>query len=125
MTQIRLAYEHATIECRALGNLAARPGDAAAWSVTPASPEAGRAMDELMDGVPAESEGFVGQYRAFHEAVTTGAPFPVTLEDARASLELATAIYHAAATGTVVELPLPTDHPAYGGWIDATVAVPA
>ena len=40
----------------------------------------------------------------------------VTLADARASLELITAIYHSARTRSPVELPLDAGHRLYGGW---------
>jgi predicted dehydrogenase len=41
---------------------------------------------------------------------------PVTLADARRSLELVTALYHSAATGVAVHLPIASDHPRYNGW---------
>jgi hypothetical protein len=41
---------------------------------------------------------------------------PVTLGEARQSLELATALYHSAETGTDVHLPLGPEHPKYHGW---------
>jgi hypothetical protein len=41
---------------------------------------------------------------------------PVTLGDARISIELLTAAYHSARTGEMVILPIGPDHPAYGGW---------
>ena len=44
---------------------------------------------------------------------------PVTLADARASLELLTAIYHSAQTGEPVELPIGPDHPRFEGWLPA------
>jgi len=40
----------------------------------------------------------------------------MNLTDARQSLELATALYHSAATGAAVELPIAPDHPSYAGW---------
>ena len=40
----------------------------------------------------------------------------VSLADARRSLELVTALYHSAATDTVVTLPIGPDHPKYHGW---------
>ena len=48
--------------------------------------------------------------------ITASAPMPVTLADARVSLELLTAAYHSAHTGEMVTLPLGADHPAYRGW---------
>ncbi len=53
---------------------------------------------------------------AYHAALTTGGALPVTLADARRSVELVTALYHSAATGTVVHLPIAPDHPYYHGW---------
>ncbi len=69
----------------------------------------------LSEFVPA-AESFDGQFTRMHAAITEGAPPPVSLGDARASLELITAIYHSAETGTVVTLPIGVGHPKYGGW---------
>lgn len=60
--------------------------------------------------------GFDAQLDAFYSAMVTGSELPVTIADARAAIELLTAIYHSAQTGQAVELPLQKDHPAYGGW---------
>lgn len=40
----------------------------------------------------------------------------MTLVDARASLELITAIYYSSFTGDDVALPIEADHPMYDGW---------
>jgi hypothetical protein len=45
-----------------------------------------------------------------------GADPPVTIADARSSLELLTALYTSAATRSEVVLPLAPDHPAVRGW---------
>ena len=50
-------------------------------------------------------------------AVNAGAELPVTLADARASLELLTALYWSASTGDDVDLPLDDAHPYYGSWL--------
>ena len=63
-------------------------------------------------------ERFVGQFHRLHAALTGDAPLPVTLDDARRSVELLTAAYYSALTGEVVALPLPTDHPFYAGWLE-------
>ena len=47
-------------------------------------------------------------------ASVRGPSFPVTLADARASIELITAIYHSARTRAPVRLPLDAAHPLYG-----------
>ena len=91
------------------------PGDEP-WEIIPASPEIGnRIADALVRYRPAPSQ-FSGLVGAYHEALTTGAKLPITLADARQSLELATALYHSAATGVVVALPIAPDHPSYAGW---------
>ncbi len=65
--------------------------------------------------VPGE-EFFVRQMALMHQALTEGGEVPVTLADARASLELITAIYHSAVTGERVMLPILKGHPRYGDW---------
>jgi predicted dehydrogenase len=63
-------------------------------------------------------ERFVGQFHRLHGALTGGAELPVTLTDARRSVELLTAAYYSAMTGEVVALPLGPDHPFYRGWLE-------
>jgi predicted dehydrogenase len=46
----------------------------------------------------------------------------VTLADGRASIELVTAIYHAARTGRPVTLPLTDEHPLWHGWLPEGIA---
>jgi hypothetical protein len=53
---------------------------------------------------------------AYYAALTGGYTLPVTLADARRSLELVTALYHSASTGSAVALPIEPDHPKYHGW---------
>lgn len=78
---------------------------------------AGRIAHALADFV-ALPERFVGQFYRLHEALAGGADLPVTLSDARRSIELVTAIYHSSLTGGPVALPLKPDHPFYAGWLD-------
>jgi hypothetical protein len=52
-------------------------------------------------------------------ALTGGGALPVTLEDARRSVELLTAAYYSAMSGEAVALPLGREHPFYGGWLEA------
>ena len=67
------------------------------------------------DMVPSATQ-YTGQFQGFVDALAGGAEFPVTLADARASLELVTAWYHSERTGSVETLPLPADHPARSSW---------
>jgi predicted dehydrogenase len=60
---------------------------------------------------------YVGQFQGFVDALASGGEFPVTLGDARASLELVTAWYHSARTGSVETFPLAPEHPARASWL--------
>ena len=42
---------------------------------------------------------------------------PVSLADARVSLELITAMYYSAETAASVSLPIGADHPRYASWL--------
>jgi predicted dehydrogenase len=64
---------------------------------------------------------YTGQFQRFVDALADGSEFPVTLADARASLELVTAWYHSAHTGSVETLPLAGDHAGRASWIPATL----
>jgi predicted dehydrogenase len=92
------------------------------WTFPDDDPEAAaRIADALADFQPLP-ERFVGQFHRLHAALTAGAPLPVTLSDARRSIELLTAAYWSAASGEAVTLPLRPDHPYYAGWVPAAEA---
>jgi len=86
------------------------------WTFTADTPEADASIREALAAFKPEPEGFAGQLARYHRALRWGGELPVTLADARASLELITAIYHSARRRAPVELPLPPDHPLYAGW---------
>lgn len=86
------------------------------WTFTGDSPELAQQIEEALAAFEPLPEGFIGQFARFHEALENKTDLPVTLRDARKSLELITAIYHSAATGQAVELPIGQDHPMYAGW---------
>jgi predicted dehydrogenase len=86
------------------------------WTLTPDTPEAAVAIAEALDHFVPGPELYKGQFARLHVALEHGGELPVTLADARASLELVTALYWSARTGEQVELPIGPDHPAYGGW---------
>jgi predicted dehydrogenase len=83
------------------------------WSFTGDSPEAAERIKRALADFVELPEGFAGQFYRFYDAVKGGAALPVTLGDARASLELITAMYHSARTGRDVALPIHKDHPLY------------
>ncbi len=111
-SRLRIVAEHVTITS----------GDAPAITATAPFHFATRDttdrawLDSLIAGAPTGPEGFAEQFRRFANTLDHGAPLPVTMEEARHSLELATAIYHSSKSGQRVTLPLPPSHPAYHGW---------
>jgi hypothetical protein len=91
------------------------PGDEP-WQIIPASPEAAERIAGALVGHDFGPSRFEGLSGAYHAALARGGALPVTLGDARRSLELATALYYSAATGTLVSMPIGADHPYYRAW---------
>ena len=88
------------------------------WDLHPDHEEAAVAMAEVLDGWAPRAEGWWGQFERFGDWLDGTVPeLPVTLADARASIELITAMYDSARRGVDVELPLPPDHPLYESWL--------
>jgi predicted dehydrogenase len=86
------------------------------WTFTGDSPEIEQQIETALARFEPLPEGFEGQFYRFSDALQHGVELPVTLSDARASLELITAIYHSAQTGQPVALPIGKDHPKYASW---------
>jgi predicted dehydrogenase len=105
-------------EVTAESNDAAYTSSSDPWTFTARDPARQEAIDAVLAEVDAraEAESYQRQFELFHAAVTGGSALPVTLDDARRSLELVTAMYASAATGTQVQLPLPVEHPFHDGW---------
>ena len=86
-------------------------------SSRPTTPEAAARIEEALAGWVDLPEEWQGQFLRFADSLDAGEPPPVTLADARASLELLTALYWSARTGDDVVLPIGDDHPFYQGWL--------
>jgi predicted dehydrogenase len=112
ISRLRLCFEHVTFES---AQAPYTPGDDP-WEIVPASPEAADRIANALAGHGFVPSWFAGLMGAYHQALATGGVLPVTLSDARCSVELVTALYHSAATGSVVTLPIADDHPGYRGW---------
>jgi predicted dehydrogenase len=105
-------------------NLSAESGTSAyessadPWDIHPDDDTAGAAIAAVLDGWEPRPEGWWGQFERFGDWLDSRVPEPpVTLADARASIELITAMYASGRRGVDVELPLAPDHPLYGGWL--------
>jgi hypothetical protein len=90
ISRLRLCFEHVTFESTPAPY---SPGDNP-WEIIPASPEAELRIAEALADYRSVPSRYEGQLGAYHAALTTGGPLPVTLADAHSSLELVTALYH-------------------------------
>ena len=87
------------------------------WTFRGDTPEIDGRIQEALADLRARARGLRrASSPGYHRALQSGAELPVTLDDARASIELITAIYHSARTESPVRLPLDASHPLYGGW---------
>lgn len=87
------------------------------WSFTGDTDELTTQIKQVLAGFVPLPESLTGQFYRFYQALRQGEPLPVSLGDARAALELLTAIYYSSYTNRSVSLPLKENHPFYGGWV--------
>jgi predicted dehydrogenase len=112
ISRLRFYFENVTFESC---HKPYAPGDDP-WKIIAASPEMQLAIDAALADwqfVPSRFEGLFGP---FHAALVSGDPLPITLAEARRSLELLTALYHSAETEAPVALPIDANHPRYADW---------
>jgi predicted dehydrogenase len=112
ISRLRLCFEALTCEsCHEPYRPQGEP-----WQLWLADEAAKARIDEALADFEPGLEHYEGQFSRLHAALTADGPMPVTLADARSSLELVTAAYHSAQTGEMVSLPIDADHPGYRGW---------
>jgi predicted dehydrogenase len=112
MSRLRFCFEGLTAESnRSPYNPGTTP-----WRFIAADPDRQAAIDAAVAEVPLGPERNAGQFLRLHKALLENGQLPVSIADARPSLELLTAAYHSARTGEAVRLPLHRDHPLYAGW---------
>lgn len=87
------------------------------WRFVARDPQRQGEIDTILAGVAPPLTGFPGFFDAIADALEGKPGREVTLAEGRRSIELVTAIYHAARTGTRVTLPLDAGAPLYGGWL--------
>ena len=116
LSRLRLCFEHVTFQS-ALSPYA--PADDP-WHIIPRSAQAAAAIDAALSGWRFVPSRFAGLFEALHQALADGSELPVTLADARASLELVTALYSSAQLRLPVDLPLGADHRCYRSWLPDT-----
>ena len=120
ITRHRYCFENLTAESNT-SPYAAHTSDP--WTFTGRTPEIDAQIKDALAGFsPVPPEGFLGQFERYYQAVRHGAPLPTRLADARAAIELVTAVYYSADTNRPVDLPIADDHPYYAGCIPASAA---
>jgi predicted dehydrogenase len=87
------------------------------WVFTAGEPEHQARIDAALADYEVKEDGYTRQFELFHQAIVDGSEPPVTLQDARNSLELVTAAYHSQRTGQPTPLPITADHPLYRSWL--------
>jgi predicted dehydrogenase len=112
ISRLKACFEHVTITSH---SEAYAPGNDP-WQFDCAPTPAGKAVQEALEKVPPVDPRFKGQMVAYHAALAGKGPWPVTLADARRSLEMITAFYESAASHQAVSLPIPQDHRLYDDW---------
>ncbi len=108
----RFCFEHLSAE----SNTSPYQNHREPWSFVGDSDEDDAAIAAALATFEPQPELYKGQFARMAEAVRAGGPLPVSLDDARAALQLLTALYWSSASGTDVELPIGDDHPFYAGW---------
>ena len=87
------------------------------WVITPDHATAEEGIERLLARWTDRPEGWWGQFERYADALDVGGDPPVTIADARASLELITALYASARFGSDMLLPIGPTHPLYEGWL--------
>ncbi len=112
-TRLRFVFEHLTATS---GVDPYAPGSEG-WTFVARDPLRQTDVEELVKGLEPEPIGFTGFFSEIAKALAEEPNIAVRFSDGAASVELVTAIYHAARTGSRVSLPLPTSHPLFDGWL--------
>ncbi len=113
LSRLRFMFSDLTVESASTAPY--QPG-ADPWHFKGKTPAIDAAINAALADFTPGLESFEGQFALIHATITSGAATPVSLHDARQSLELITAIYHSAETASMVSLPIAPDHPKYNSW---------
>jgi predicted dehydrogenase len=108
----RFCFEHVTAE----SNTAPYSYTSDPWTFVGRNQSTQDRIDDCFATFEPLAEGYQRQFELMHAALRTGGELPVTLADARRSIELLSALYWSSQHGDEVPLPLEPDHPSYAGW---------
>lgn len=113
ISRLRIMCERVTM----VSSLAPYTPNRDPWTFIAKAPATDADVAKALAGAPVGEEGYTEQFAGFHASLASGSPLPVSFSDGRRSIELLTALYSSAGTGTRVTLPITRDHPAYKGWL--------
>ena len=113
ISRLRFCFEHVTFE----SSLAPYAPGNDPWHIIPASADAKIRIDKALHKWRDRPTGFAGLLTDYHYALEAKTPLPITLYDARRSLELISALYDSSRSSINVLLPLPKSHSYYSGWL--------
>jgi len=108
----RFCFENLSAE----SNTEAYNSSADPWIFSGDTPEIEDKIYDCLVNFTPLPEYYTGQFYRFHQSLLQDSELPVTLADARRSIELVAAIYFSAKTGQPVDLPLSEEHPFYHSW---------
>jgi predicted dehydrogenase len=112
ITRLRLVFEHVTMES---DHSPYNPGGAP-WTILVRKESIVDEVNRIVASVGEKEHCFSGQMLAYYDTVIEDTEPPVTLQDARASIELATAMHFSSRTASEVVFPIGKQHPYYTGW---------
>lgn len=113
ISRLRLYFDGLTVE----SNHSPYNAGTAPWTFISADADRQKAIDAAIAEVDFLPERNTGQFLRLHKALTEGGPLPVSIADARPSIEFLTAAYYSVHTGSAVKLPIDRDNPFYDGWV--------
>lgn len=115
LSRLRFCYENLVAESNST------PYDCSSdpWKFVGASPEIEKRISEALLDWKSGPEGYDAQFLDAYRVIREGEQGVAQLSDARASIELVSALYHSAQYDETVCLPMRPDHPAYGGFHSA------
>ena len=76
------------------------------WTFSGDTPEIDEEIQRALEEFKPLPEGMPGLFYRYYQAMNRGAELPITLKDARQSIELITAIYYSARNGQAVVRPM-------------------
>jgi len=83
------------------------------WTFSFSAESAETRITEALKQFEPLPEGYAGQFYRFHQALRDGTELPVTLADARATLEMIAGAYYSSEASEPVSLPIGPGHPKY------------